>query len=147
VADRDARAALARPPAHRVSQGRFKSFPVHEGAPYLKVCRYVERNPLRANRARRAQAWRWSSLWHRERATGVPWLWAGPLPLPGGWTGYVNGAETEAELAALRRSVARGAPLGEGAWPEQAARAPGLESALRRLGRPNKVRQPSENLT
>ena len=30
----------------------------------------------------------------------MPWLCAGPLPVPEGWAEYVNGAETEAELAA-----------------------------------------------
>jgi putative transposase len=33
-----------------IYQGRFKSFPVQEEDHYLTVCRYVERNPLRANR-------------------------------------------------------------------------------------------------
>jgi putative transposase len=130
-----------------IYQGRFKSFPVQEGGHYDTVCRYVERNPLRAGLVRRAEAWRWSSLWHRERATEVPWLGAGPQPLPEGWTEYVNGVETEAELAALRRSAARGAPFGDVAWQEQTARALGLESALRRRGRPSKARELSENLT
>jgi putative transposase len=130
-----------------VYQGRFKSFPVQEDSHYLTVCRYVERNPLRANLTPRAKAWRWSSLWHRERATGAPWLCAGPLPLPEGWAEYVYGAETEAEVAALRRSVGRGAPFGEAAWQERTARALGLESALRRRGRQNKVRGSSEDLT
>src|SRR5437763_118464 len=87
-----------------------------------------------------------SHVLNRERATGVPWLCDGPLPLPEGWTGYVNGVETEAELTALRRSAARGAPFGETAWQEQTARALGLGSALRRPGRPSKAGQPSENL-
>ena len=30
-------------------QGRFKSFPVQDDPHFLTVCRYVERNPLRAN--------------------------------------------------------------------------------------------------
>jgi len=52
-----------------VYQGRFKSFPVQEDDHYFTVCRYVERNPLRANRVARAEHWRWSSLWHRVQAT------------------------------------------------------------------------------
>ena len=49
-------------------QGRFKSFPV-QGAEgegrrhFLTVCRYVQRNALTAGVVRRAQAWRWGSLW------------------------------------------------------------------------------------
>ncbi len=131
-----------------VYQGRFKSFPVQQDDHYLTVCRYVERNPLRANLVTRAEQWRWSSLWHRVRATRVPWWSAGPLPWPEGWLGHVNGAETEAELAALRRSVARGAPLGDESWQAQTAVALGLESALRRQGRPNKREEPAaKNLT
>ena len=42
-------------------QGRFKSFPVQEDDHYFTVCRYVERNPLRANLVKRAEDWQWSS--------------------------------------------------------------------------------------
>jgi putative transposase len=119
-------------------QGRFRSFPVQEDAHYFRLCRYVERNPLRARLVARAEQWRWSSLWHRCHATGVPWLSDGPLPLPGDWLARVNGVETESELAALRTSVSRGAPYGEEAWQQRTAAALGLESALRRVGRPQK---------
>src|SRR5262245_32938926 len=44
-------------------QGRFKSFPIAEDEHLLAVWRYVERNALRADLARRAEAWRWGSLW------------------------------------------------------------------------------------
>ena len=46
-------------------QGRFKSFPVQNDDHMLTVCRYVERNPLRAGPVVRAETWRWSSLWRR----------------------------------------------------------------------------------
>jgi len=123
-----------------VYQGRFKSFPVQEDDHFFTVCRYVERNPLRANLVARAEAWRWSSLWHRCRNTGVPWLSAWPLAVPEHWLKYVNGAETESELAALRRSVVRGAPSGDAMWQQQTAAALALESALRGPGRPSKSR-------
>src|ERR1700722_12938967 len=47
-------------------QGRFKSFPIQRDQHLLSVCRYVERNPLRAGAVERAEDWRWSSLWHRQ---------------------------------------------------------------------------------
>src|SRR5437773_11604875 len=56
-----------------IYQGRFKSFPVQEGEHFLTVCRYVERNALRANLVSQAEHRRWSSLWHREHHTQVPW--------------------------------------------------------------------------
>ena len=36
-----------------VYQGRYKSFPVQDDFHYLTVCRYVERNALRAKLVRR----------------------------------------------------------------------------------------------
>jgi putative transposase len=49
-------------------QGRFKSFPIQEDEHFFTVCRYVERNALRANLVTSAEQWRWSSLWQRVNA-------------------------------------------------------------------------------
>jgi putative transposase len=43
-------------------QGCFKSFPVQDDAHLATLCRYVERNALRAGLERRAEDWRWGSL-------------------------------------------------------------------------------------
>jgi putative transposase len=53
--------------AGHLYQGRFKSFPVQTDAHFLTVCRYVERNPVRAGLVLRAECWRWGSLWQREQ--------------------------------------------------------------------------------
>jgi hypothetical protein len=58
-----------------------------------------------------------------------------PFPLPV----HVNAAQTEAELAALRRSVARGLPCGSAAWTQRTARRLGLEYTLRLRERPEKA--------
>jgi len=120
-------------------QGRFKSFPVQEDQHFLSVCRYVERNALRANLVRHAEDWRWSSLWQALHPADaqVP-LAAWPVPRPRTWTQYVNQAQTEAELAALRRAVVRGTPYGEDGWVGRTARRLALESTLRPRGRPKK---------
>jgi putative transposase len=51
-------------------QGRFKCFPVQAegldgGGHFLTLCRYVERNALRAGLVGRAENWPWSSLYAR----------------------------------------------------------------------------------
>ena len=46
-----------------IYQGRFKSFPIQDDAHFLTVCRYVERNALRAQLVSQAEDWRWGSLW------------------------------------------------------------------------------------
>ena len=43
-------------------QGTYKSFPVEADDHFYTVCRYVERNALRAKLVKRAEAWPWSSL-------------------------------------------------------------------------------------
>jgi putative transposase len=127
-------AAVAGP----VYQGRFKSFPVQEDDHLLTVGRYVERNALRAGLVRRAENWRWSSLWQRGRGRAAGLLDEGPVALPDDWPGPVHGVQTEAELAALRRSVVRGSPFGDASWVERTADRLGLGATLRPQGRPRK---------
>ena len=119
-------------------QGRFKAFPIQEDEHLLTVLRYVERNPVRARLTRKAEAWSWSSL--RQRAAGAAdtVITRGPICLPGNWTRLVNEPQTEADLAALRASVERGAPFGGPRWQPRAARELGLEFTLRPRGRPQK---------
>jgi putative transposase len=121
-------------------QGRYKSFPVQEDEHFYSVCRYVERNALRAGLVKRAEAWRWGSLRRREAdvAAGPDLLSAWPLPRPGDWVEEVNRPQTEAELEALRRCVQRGQPYGSDVWVKRTAGRLGLESTLRPRGRPKK---------
>jgi len=122
-------------------QGRFKSFPVQSDEHFWTVCRYVERNALRAKLVRSAPNWLWSSLPRRTRS-GEPRLSAGPTPLPRDWTAWVQRAESPAELEALRRSVVRGAPYGTDRWQKQTALRLGLGATLRPRGRPRKETTP-----
>jgi putative transposase len=132
--------------AHRTAgtgplyQGRFKSFPIEEDDHLWSVLRYVERNPLRASLVEEAADWRWSSLWHRLRGNKAGLLDDGPVALPSRWRQHVQTPQTEAELAALRRSVARGTPFGESSWQERTAKRLNLQSTLRARGRPSKAR-------
>jgi putative transposase len=119
-------------------QGRFKSFPVQDEEYFLTVCRYVERNALRANLVERAEDWRWCRLWRWKNGSGedkallAPW----PVRRSPGWVELVNAAQTEAELTALRRSVIRGCPYGDPDWTARIVERLGLESTLRPPGRP-----------
>jgi putative transposase len=123
-------------------QGRFKSFPVQADDHLLSVCRYVERNPLRAGLVRKADEWRWGSLWHRVHGTDGLLLDAWPLPISADWIQHVNRPQSESELEAVRRSAVRGAPFGEESWQRLTAERLGLQSTLRARGRPHKA--PSE---
>jgi len=123
-------------------QGRYKSFPVETDDHSYHVARYVERNAVRANLTPRAEDWRWGSLWRRTRGTPEDrrWLSRWPVPYPRDWADRVNQPQTEAELAALRRAVTHGSPYGADAWVNRTAQQLGLESTLRRRGRPFKTK-------
>jgi REP-associated tyrosine transposase len=119
-------------------QGRFKAFLVQSDPHLLTVCRYVERNALRAKLVKRAENWRWGSLWRhaygdaKVRALLSDW----PIPRPRNWVSRANRLESETELRALRRSVNRGSPFGSSRWVERTVKRLGLESTLRPRGRP-----------
>ncbi len=117
-------------------QGRFKSFPIEEDEHFFTVCRYVERNALRANMVSSAEQWRWCSLWHRVHKPRLVTLAEWPLVRGDRWLEYVNQVETEAELKALRRSAWSGTPFGNTLWQQTTAKRLGLESTLRSPGRP-----------
>ena len=130
-----------------VYQGRFKSFPIQEDEHFFTVCRYVERNALRAEMVERAEDWRWGSLWRwlqkiaPEPGLLSPW----PIPRLPRWLEHVNQPLTDRELAAVRKSAKRGCPFGEPSWIESSVKRLGLESTLRPRGRPQ-VRFPDETL-
>jgi putative transposase len=119
-------------------QGRFKSFPIETDEHFYRVVRYVERNALRAGLVQHAEDWRWGSLHQRTQKTRGSLLCGWPLPQPSDWREYVNSPQTEAELEAIRRCVRRGSPYGNTGWTEQTVEQLGLQSTLRRRGRPNK---------
>jgi putative transposase len=124
-----------------VYQSRYKSFPVEEEEYFYQLVRYVERNALRAGLVERAEAWRWSSLWRRtfgspnQQRLLSPW----PVPCPDDWRKLVNKPQTEAEVQAIRRCVARGQPYGGEDWVRRTAEQLGLESTLRAPHRPRKA--------
>ena len=120
-----------------VYQQRYKSFPIQDDEHFLVVCRYVERNALRAGLVKRAEAWRWGSLWRwRQSAEPEPKLLS-PWPIPRlpNWVRRVNEPLGDAEMGAVRRCVQRGRPLGNAKWVESIAGRLNLESTLRPRGR------------
>lgn len=124
-------------------QGRFKSFPVQSDEHLHTVLRYVERNPRRAGLVRRAEDWRWGSLWRwvRGDAAAKALLSAWPDTAgqrPRNWTAIVNRPQTAAELEAVRLCVKRGRPLGEERWTQRTIARLDLEHTVRPVGRPRK---------
>ena len=119
-------------------QGRFKSFLVQSDEHFLAVCRYVERNALRAKLVERAEGWEWCSLGARRARADAdrPALSAWPIDRPRDWTARVNRAFGAEEETAVLRSIRRGQPFGSAAWQAEVSARLGLESLFRPRGRP-----------
>lgn len=121
-------------------QGRFKSFPVEMDNYFMQLCRYVERNPLRAKLVSKAEDWQWSSLWRRVYGTSDQQALLSPWPITpdNNYLQLVNKEEPEDELKVIRNSVNRGAPYGSSTWLADVVSKFRLGSTLKPRGRPKK---------
>lgn len=125
-----------------VYQGRFKSFPVQSDDYFLQVCRYVERNSVRAGLAEKIEDWQWSSAWIRKSGTleQKKILADWPVKMPDyyeKWANTLSEDETE-KLEKIRYALKRGSLFGEYDWIIKISKQLGLESTLRERGRPKK---------
>lgn len=102
-----------------VNQGRFKSFAVKTNEYLLMMCRYVERNPVRAGLVARAEQWRWSSAGQCGSEGGVVSMNDWPIALSADWLHWVNQSELQEQIAAVRRRVLKGQPFGSQSWIEE----------------------------
>jgi putative transposase len=119
-------------------QGRYRSFPVEEGAPLLLLCRYLEGGARRAKLVTRAEDWRWASLKQRAERQDAPPLAEWPVDRPATWLNLVNGPLADVEEEQIRVSIRRDRPLGSPAWVRRTAAKLGLTQTLRPRGRPPK---------
>ena len=121
-------------------QGRYKSFPVQTNDYLLQLFRYVERNALRAKLVQKAEDWRWSSLYIREKGNEnqkkILDQW--PVDVPSDYIFWANEPQTSEELELLRRSVIKGKPYGDDDWTGDIIKKFNLKSTLKNPGRPKK---------
>jgi putative transposase len=117
-----------------VYQGRFKSFPIETSEYLLTVCRYVERNPVRAGLVTRAEQWQWSSAASANGTVLHQW----PIPRPPSWLEWVNTDEQHEQVEVLRRSVVKSQPFGSEPWTKLMVSRWNLGMTLRERGRPPK---------
>jgi len=121
-------------------QGRYKSFPVQRDEHFLQLIRYVERNAKRAALVRRAENWRWSSLYKREHGSTkeqkVLSQW--PVDAAENYLEWVNTPQPKEEVEMIRYAIKRGRPYGSDTWVRSTADHLGLQATIRPRGRPKK---------
>lgn len=119
-------------------QGRFKSFLIQDDGHFLQVCRYVERNALRAGLVNKAENWKWSSLFQRRNNAGIVQLSKWPIDIPRNYLNYLNESQSENELVNIRKSVNKQKPFGDNNWLLEVISKYGLQSTVRDGGRPKR---------
>jgi Transposase and inactivated derivatives len=117
-----------------VYQGRYKAIPVQTEGHFLRVARYVERNPVRAGLVESAADWTWSSAWHRDVVPDRFPLAKWPVPRPANWLEVLNTPQSAAELAAIRKCVNRGRAIGNASWRKEVAKMLEIPEAHRLSG-------------
>lgn len=119
-------------------QGRYKSFLCQADTHFLALVRYVERNAKRANLVKKAENWKWSSVWRRENGTTKQkeFLSNWPVHASKDYLNRLNQAQTESEEEAINRSIIKGNPYGDSGWVSGVVKKFNLEQTLRKVGRP-----------
>lgn len=119
-------------------QGRYKSFIVSSDSHFLRLCKYVERNPLRAGLVEKAEFWGWSSLYKRinRGRRFCKFLSEWPIQQPLDYLDWVNCDEDKKSLSRIEKSIKKGAPLGEDLWVKKTVERFGLRQTVCKIGRP-----------
>ena len=124
-------------------QGRYKNFPIQRNGHLLTVSGFVERQALAAGLVKRAEKWRWSSLWAREHGSEAlqsilpDW----PVDRPANWVKRLNEPIEPDDLSKLETCLKRSRPFGDDRWTAETVRRLHLEHTVRREGRPAKTAQ------
>ncbi|MEK7531449.1 MAG: transposase [Patescibacteria group bacterium] len=121
-------------------QGRYKSFIIEKDNHLLSVIRYVERNALRAKLVKKAENWKFCSLWNKlygnkeQKKLLTKW----PIDEPNDYLSFVNRSQPSDEEGEIRLSVVKGRPYGNEYWSMKTIKKFGLESTIRLPWRPKK---------
>ncbi len=119
-------------------QGRYKSFICQNDGHFITLVRYVERNAKKANLVKKAENWKWSSVWRREKGIQKqkkmlsPWI----VKESKNYINLLNKPITQEEEKKLEKSTVKDVPYGNTEWIEKIVKKFGLEQTLRGVGRP-----------
>jgi putative transposase len=121
-----------------VYQGRYKSFAISDDGHLATVCRYVERNPVRANAVKSCRDWPWSSAGQELLAPKLRIsLTQLPIARRRDWVEWTDQPQTPAEEAAVARCIKENRPFGNEKWLERCKKELGWREPLSR-GRPRR---------
>jgi putative transposase len=125
----------------RLWESRFYASVIERDPHLWTVCRYIERNPVRAEIADSPECYEWSSARTHIAGTGKS-----PLITPiwyneeerKGYIEFLNLPEADEEKRRIRSALYTGRPTGTEKFIRQIAEELGIEFSLRPKGRPKK---------
>jgi putative transposase len=97
-------------------QGRYKAIAVQNDRHFLRLCLYVERNPVRKRFVASAADWAWSSAARDAGTFDRPLLAPWPVPRPVNWGELLELPQPTKTLTAIRESLRRGRHYGQPRW-------------------------------
>jgi len=123
-----------------IYQGRYKSFICQNDNHFLTLVRYVERNPKKANLVKKAEDWKWGSVWRKQNGTKKQkkLLSEWPVSKPKNYLNYLNEPQNEKEEKVIQNSILRSSPFGGESWKDKVIKKFKLESTVKSKGRPKK---------
>ncbi|MDA0276685.1 MAG: transposase [Proteobacteria bacterium] len=125
-----------------VWQGRYFSSALDDAYLWAAI-RYVERNPVRAKRVRKAENYRWSSagghcgLRQDALLTKKPY-WYRQFEGIGDWSAWLAEGDEAEKLGVLRRNIEKGLPCGSDKFIHKLEKITGRALQYRPRGRPRK---------
>jgi putative transposase len=119
-------------------QGRYKSFLCQKDSHLIVLLRYVERNAKRAKLVKKAEDWKYSSVWrrkygnHNQKKLLTSW----PIDIPKNYLTYLNEPQSDDELDSIRKSISKNIPFGGNIWLGKMIDKYKIGQTLRGVGRP-----------
>ena len=124
----------------RLWECRFYSSIIDKESYLLSVCRYIERNPVRAKLVKSPLKYKWSSAKYILSEDSVEWLdpaWADYYTRDE-YIKFLNQQEDKEDVEKIRRSVFKGMPLGTAKFIKEISEKSGILLDPRPRGRPPK---------
>ena len=124
----------------RLWECRFYSSIIDKESYLLSVCRYIEKNPVRAKVVENPLKYKWSSAQYILSKDDVEWLepaWA-DYCTKDEYIKFLNQHEDEEEIERIRSSAFKGMPLGPAKFVKKLSEELGILLNTRPRGRPRK---------
>jgi putative transposase len=123
----------------RLWECRFHSSLVDREGYLWAVCRYIERNPVRAKMVNKPSQYEWSSANSTHKSDIVESIWDNAQRQK--YIDYLNMPEDESQVQIIRKHTYSGKPIGSAGFIVNIAKVLKIDLSTRPKGRPRKIKK------